>query len=145
MEVQIATCSHYADIFWINHGSIQEVEKVWNKMLKSAIDAVFHIKQSLAEAIVGIPPILMTNKVNSTKHLLKLNLFSQEDDPLKIFVTKHLSDYSHSSQSNKAKDAMQFLKWKREHYPDSFIETDRGIIDAGQLDQFAKLSVKACS
>ena len=71
--------------------------------------------------------------------------FSQEDDPLKIFVTKHLSDYSHSSLSNKAKDAMQFLKCKREHYPDCFNVNDRSIIETGQLDQFAELSVKACS
>ena len=89
---------------------------MWYKMLKSAIGAVFHIKQSLAEAFVGIPPISVANKVNSTKHLLKLNLFSQEDDPLKIFVTKHLSDCSHSSLSNKAKDAMQFLKWKKSNF-----------------------------
>ena len=134
-----------AGIIWINNRSIQEVEKVWYKTLKSAIGAVFHIKQSLAEAIVGIPPISVANKVNSTKHLLKLNLLSQEDNPLKIFVTKHLSDYSHSSLSNKAKDAMQFLKWKREHCPDCFNVNDRSIFETGQLDQFAELSVKACS
>ena len=87
----------------------------------------------------------MANKVNSTKHLLKQNLFSQEDDLLKIFVTKHLSGYSHSSLSNKAKDAIQFLKWKRERYPDCFNANDRSIIETGQLDQFTELSVKACS
>ena len=145
MEVLIATCIHYAGIVWINNRSIQEVEKLWYKMLKSAIGAVFHVKQSLAEAIVGIPPISVANKVNSIKHLLKLNLFSQEDDPLKIFVTKHLADHSHSSLSNKAKDAIQFLQWKREHYPDCFNENDRSIIETGQLDQLAELSVKACS
>ena len=40
---------------------------------------------------------------------------------------------------------MQFLKWKREHYPDCFKENDRSIIETCQLDQFAELSVKACS
>ena len=124
IEVLIATCIHYAGIIWINNKSIQAIEKVWYKMLKSAIGALFQIRQYLAEAIVGVLPVSVANKVNSTKHLLKLNLISQEIDPLRIFLTKHLADYRHSSLLKKAKDAIQFLRRKREHNPDSFNEND---------------------
>ena len=67
----VSICIPYAYIIWINNRSIKVVEKVWYKMLMSVIGAVFHIRQSLAEVIVGIPPISVANEVKSTKHSSK--------------------------------------------------------------------------
>lgn len=145
IEVLIATCIHYAGIVWINNRSIQEVEKVWYRMLKSSIGAVFNVKQSLSEAILGVLPISISNRMNSTKHLLKLNIFSSECDPLKSFVNTHLSNNNYSLLTNKVKDAIQFLEWKSKHNPDSFNKKDMSIIKTSYLEKFSELSSKACS
>ena len=69
LEVLIATCIHYAGVVWINPHSIKEVEKLWYKIIKSAVGAVFSIKTSLAEAILGVQPITVSNKINSIKQI----------------------------------------------------------------------------
>ena len=57
---------------------------MWYKMVKSAIGAVFNVKQTTGEIILGLPPIAVTSKVNAIKHVLKLNIFANPDvtDPL---------------------------------------------------------------
>ena len=92
IETLISTCIQYAGFVWINHHSIKEVEKLWYKMIKSTIGAVFNVKQSTGEIILGIPPITVSSKIHSIKHHLKLNIFQIPEDPL----STHIKDHTYS-------------------------------------------------
>ena len=140
----IATCIHYAGVVWINPHSIKEVEKLWYKIIKSAVGAVFNIKTSLAEAILGVQPITVSNKINSIKHLLKLNIFHDTDDPMKQFVTSHLQSYKHSKLAKKLKYTFTFLNWKTTMYEKSFTDKDLEIIRNLEYERFAELSTRSC-
>ena len=59
---------HYAGLVWQNNRSIKEVEGVWYRIIKSAIGAVFNIRRSIAEVILGLPPLELQNKLNQVKH-----------------------------------------------------------------------------
>ena len=100
-------------------------------MLKSALGAVFNVKLEVAEAVLGVLPIFVSTKINSIKHILKLNIFEdmdKEPDPLKEFICDHLQSHKHSLLAGKIKDAYQFLVWKAHHFPINFNKIDRNII-----------------
>ena len=145
VEVLIATCIQYAGIIWINNRSIKEVEHVWYKMLKSALGAVFNVKLATSEAILGVPPIAISNRVNSIKHVLKLNIFDQSDgDPLKDFIISHLKSNNYSPLTGKVKETYQFLVWKSKRQPESFTTQDLQIINNMDLERFSELTPKSC-
>ena len=64
----------YAGIIWMREGHLEKLEKLWYKLLKTSIGAVFNISQITAEIILGIPPLKILNRVNTTKHYLKINI-----------------------------------------------------------------------
>ena len=144
LEVLIATCIHYAGVVWINPHSIKEVEKLCYKIINSTVGAVFNIKTSLAEAILGVQPITVSNKINSIKHLLKLNIFHDTDDPMKQFVTSHLRSFKHSKLTKKLKYTFTFLNWKTTMYEKSFTDIDLEIIRNLEYERFAELSTRSC-
>jgi hypothetical protein len=113
---------------------------------KSALGAVFNVHHSLAEVILGIPPLLVTNRVNTTKHLLKL--ISQQpqeyDDPQIQFVTDELKDNQNHVLKNQLKEVFRFLEWKLTQSPDIMTPTDVLIIKTGQIEKFSELSRKSC-
>ena len=97
---------------------------MWYKITKSTIGAVFNIRRSLAETIVGVPPIEVTNKVNTVKHLLKLNIIDNiVNDPYKLFLKDILQQRSYGIVVTKVKEALNFLKWKI-NYCSSTIDDD---------------------
>lgn len=146
LEVIVATCIQYAGIIWINNRSIGEVEQTWYRILKSATGAVFNISLSLAEAILGVLPLSISNKVNSIKHLLKLNIFSDANDrdPLKGFIGNHLQSNNYSHLISRVKDTFEFLEWKAKMEPGSFTANDLKIINTNYLEKFLELSSDAC-
>ena len=145
LEALVSSCIQYAGIVWINWKSIMEVESVWYKIIKSAVGAVFNIRKSLAEAIVGVPSIEITNTVHTVKHFLKLNLFNIVKDPYKAFVRNHLEETSYSGLISKIKETFSFLRWKVLQDPGSFNENDLTIIEYSQLSKFTDISTEACS
>ena len=74
---------HYTGTVWINNCSIKEIESAWYRTIKAALGAVFNVRISTAEMMLGVLPLTISNKVNSVKHLLKLNIFPDIEDPLK--------------------------------------------------------------
>jgi len=86
IEVLIYSRIHYAGTVWINNRSIKEIESAWYRTIKAALGAVFNVRISTAEMILGVLPLTISNKVNSVKHLLKLNIFPDIKDPLKKLI-----------------------------------------------------------
>ncbi len=78
----------YAGSVWMNIVNTKEINGLWYKISKSAVGAVFNVHQSILEVILGIPPLLVTNRINTTKHYLKMISQQPSDfkDPQLIFI-----------------------------------------------------------
>ena len=144
-EVLLCTCICYAGIVWINQKSLREVESTWYRVLKAATGAVFNIKLINSEILLGLPPLETQNRMNSIKHLLKLNIFSQANDPLKESICSQLEENNYGRIVSKVKDTFQFLKWKNQSYKNHFSTIEISIIEGNRYEHFGSLSARACS
>ena len=61
-------CLFYASHIWMKDTNMQDINRLWYKIIKSSVGAVLNIRRSLAEVILGIPPIMIMNKVSKIKH-----------------------------------------------------------------------------
>ena len=66
----IQYCGH----IWLNPKNSEDIEKMWNKLIKSAVGAVFNLQTSIGEVILGVPPLNIHTTTNRVKHYLKLNI-----------------------------------------------------------------------
>jgi len=91
------------------HLGSNKIESAWYRTIKAALGAVFNVRISTAEMILGVLPLTISNKVNSVKHLLKLNIFPDIEDPLKKLINAQTQLGSYSPLTGKIKDVFQFL------------------------------------
>ena len=143
------SCLYYAGHIWITRKNLQEIEKLWYKMIKSAVGAVFNVSQVTAELILGIPPLDITNHINKIKHYLKLNFNNSNHDRLTRFLctTLQTDDRSQipSELSSTMKDVFTYLKWRIDQGEHKMNENDIKIIISNELKNFFSLSPQACS
>ena len=145
IEVLIYSRIHYAGTVWINNRSIKEVESAWYRTIKAALGAVFNVRLTTAEMILGVLPLNISNKVNSVKHILKLNIFPNKEDPLKHLIEDQMKSGSYSPLTGKVKDVFQFLLWKSSILPEHFTSEDLKVINNHDLEKLTSLSIKGCS
>ena len=136
----------YAGHIWITEQNIIEIEKLWYRILKAIIGAVLNIKYSIAEIILGIPPVSIQTKVNSLKHFLKLNNQPVQNDRYKEFLE---SIFNSDTQPPMVliriyKELFKFLDWKIKKYPKHFCEEDQVIINSKNYTRFLHLSQQSC-
>ena len=146
-ETLILSSMFYAGIIWMREGHLEKLEKLWYKLLKTSVGAVFNIRQTTAEVILGIPPLKIINRVNTTKHYLKINIFHQADDKLRDTITDNLmlGWEANPVLKNEIKNVFHFLRWSVENTPEKFSPVDKDIISARDYCQFGKLSSKSCT
>ena len=63
MKTIFISCICYGGLIWIKPKNTSEINKLWYKIIKSSVGAVFNIKKSTAEIILGIPPLEILNKI----------------------------------------------------------------------------------
>ena len=151
--VQIArslflTSLHYAGIIWMNTRNMTEIESLWYKVVKAATGAVFNVRKSIAEIIIGIPPLTIQNRINKIKHFLKLNINPTPEDKLRELIAKCYNQQQKSipvELSSCLKETFQFLEWKVDTYPNDFTEMDTLIVKGNRREDFFTLSTKACT
>ena len=139
--------AQYAGLVWQNDKSIQEIENVWYKIIKSALGAVFNVRRSLAEVILGLPPLQLQNLINQIKHYLKLNIRPGCKDKLRDFIQScFLGQCPLPVELNVAmKETFKFLQWKLQSHPEDFNQSDIGIIQSKDYSHYFHLSPKSCS
>ena len=138
------SCLCYAGHLWMKKQNLQEINKLWYKILKTTIGAVFNISLSTAEMILGLPPILIQNKINRIKHYLKLCMNKAPGDRLIDYIS--LGNLEKPQELKLAiKEVVKFLEWKILYYPEQFNETDSDIINTRKREEFFQLSDKSCS
>ena len=137
----------YASHIWITRENMKELNQLWYHILKSLTGAVLNISQNIAEIILGIPPINIQTKVNSIKHLLKINNKPVQQDRFKEFLCTTYNAETRLPRilHSKYRDTFSFLEWKIRMYPSHFNQNDGIIINEKQLGNLFNLSEKSCS
>ena len=112
----------YASHIWISNENIQDINKLWYHILKSITGAVLNINQSIAEIILGVPPILIQTKINGIKHLLKVINQPIQNDRYKEFLGLIYNEDTRSPSTihNNYKELFKFLEWKMNCQPSHF-------------------------
>ena len=79
--------------------------------MKAILGAVLNIKHSIAELLLGIPPLEIQTKIHSIKHFLKINNTPVQNDSYSKFL---IETYNHETKTpaaiyRKYKDIFEFL------------------------------------
>ena len=143
------TSLHYAGFIWMTNTNTKEIEKLWYKIMKSAIGATFHIRKTIAEVILGIPPLMLQNLMHKVKFYLKLNIKPANEDRVRDFIKCSYENKSHLQIENELrtsiKEVYKFLTWKLENYPLQFCKNDTNIIHQRNYEKYLQLSTKSCT
>ena len=143
------TSLHYAGIVWMNEKNTKEIEQLWYKIIKSALGATFNVRKSLAEVIIGIPPLAIQNQMHQVKFYLKLNIKPAKEDRVREFIKRCYEDHQQADIVTdlkvNMKEVYKFLKWKIANYPNDTMEDEKNIIQNSTYDQYFLLSTKSCS
>ena len=139
----IQYCGH----IWYSPKTSEDIDRLWNKLIKSAVGAIFNIQTSVGEVILGVPPLSIQTTTNRIKHYLKLNINQSPKDQLKRFVKESTNNSRNQlvELKNSLKDVFKFLKWKKQEWPNHFNDKDQHIVQNHENDLFCELSLKACS
>ena len=134
----------YAGIVWINQKSLDEINSLYYKIIKSAIGAVFNVRKSIVEVILGIPPLEILNQNNIIKHYLKILIVDSPVDRMKELILGQLANQSPNNEIRyHMRLVFKFLTWKLKNYPNYFIEQDKKIVYSNDYINFFQLSRKA--
>ena len=147
-QTYFLTSLHYAGTVWMTDKNMKEIEKLWYKIIKSAIGATFNLRKSLAEVILGLPPLAIQNEINKIKFYLKLNIKPGKEDRVRHFIHQCYVDPSqnlHSELKSSIKEVFKFLTWKLTNHPNDFNDYDKNTIVLKLHENFINLSTKSCS
>ena len=146
IETIFMSIIQYAGHIWINSRTMEKIDKLWYRILKSTVGALFNIKQETAETILGIPPLRLQTNINRTKHYLKLNIMKSPCDSLQETITSCLNSRNPPKElKDNMKEVFKFLQWKKHLVPQDFSDNDLHIISNNQLNNYCHLSSKSCS
>ena len=73
----------YGGMLWLNRQTLSHIKNLWYKVIKTSIAATFNVKTEICEIILGLPPLELSNEVNTIKHFMKLNFKKSDNDPLR--------------------------------------------------------------
>ena len=115
--------------------------------MKAILGAVLNIKNTIAELLLGIPPLEIQTKIHCIKHFLKINNTPVQSDSYRKFL---IDAYDHETKTPKAifrkyKDVYEFLEWKLASYPSHFNNEDKYIVINKEYNKFPEFSEKSCS
>ena len=142
------TSLHYVGTVWMTETNMKEIEKLWYKIMKSAIGATFNLRKTVEEVILGFPPLILPNEMNKLKFYLKLNIKPQKEDRVRNFIQHCYEESSCNRQSEikaNIKEVFKFLSWKFQCYPKDFTKNDDNIVQSKRHENFLNLSPKSCS
>ena len=135
------SCLFYGSHLWMSQKNMKDINCLYYKILKSTIGAVFNVRQSISEIILGIPPISIQNKVNQIKHYLKIITSKVPEDPLVTTIQKITSSNIIPADMYQVLRAVyKFLRWKSQLRPEDFTQEDETIIQQSDYTKFYLLS-----
>ena len=130
----------YGSIVWMNNTNMGDIYKIWYKVLKSAVGAVFNVQSAVLEVIVGVAPLQIWERVIAIKHYLKA--FNDKDDIHFNFIRAQMK-IGNSKVLCHLRDVQKFLLWKAENYKNEMQIDDLKLLTQRSLDHLPDLSSKA--
>ena len=146
VQTVILSCLSYACNIWMSQRNMINIEKLWYKVCKSAVGAVFDVNKSVLEVIVGLAPIEVMKRVISIKHYLKSVGHSHSVEYNEVymgFINKEV-DRRNPFVLNQLKDVFRFLKWKLSQHANAFTVRDRYIVENRDYTCIPELSASSC-
>lgn len=135
------SCLFYGSHLWMNQKNMKDINSLYYKILKSTVGAVFNVRHSLTEIILGLPPVNIQNHVNQIKHYLKIITSEVQDDPLLKTIQQITSSNSiPSDMHNIFRSVFKFLRWKLQRRPEQVSQEDQIIIQQSDFTKFHLLS-----
>ena len=138
------SCLMYGSHIWMNNHNMKDINSLYYKLLKTTIGPIFNIKSSIAEIILGLPPLAIQNKINQIKHFLKIIINDLPCDPLKNSIQKMSSNNPSPDLLISLRSVFKFLKWKIHIKPEEFSENDKIIICQNNFTKFHLLTPSSC-
>ena len=135
------SCLFYGSHLWMNQKNMKDINSLYYKILKSTVGAVFNVRHSITEIILGLPPVSIQNQVNQIKHYLKIITSEVPDDPLLKTIQNITSSNSiPSDMHNMFRSVYKFLRWKLQRRPEQVSQEDQTIIQQSDFTKFHLLS-----
>ena len=135
----------YAGHIWLNSKTLSVINRMWYKLVKSAVGATFNLKLETGEMILGLPPVKLQTSINRTKHYLKINITQNNQDLLKESVKSCLAKRTPPAEINDTfREIFKFLKWKQKICPQNFNQNDMEIISSNNFTGYFDLSSESC-
>ena len=105
----------YGSVVWMSASNMEELNRIWYRVTKCALGAVFNVQGSIAEVILGVPPLQVTNRVISTKHYLK-TFSSTTQDAHQDFLFSEIES-GNTAVLHQLRDVIRFLQFKIKEFP----------------------------
>ena len=97
----------------MKNSNMTDINKLWYRVSKSAVGAVFNVQGAILEVILGVPPLQTMGRVISIKHYLKV--LHDSHDIHFDFVRTQLDEMNPTVLCH-LRDVQKFLIWKIEHF-----------------------------
>ena len=139
-------CLFYSSHIWINKKNMKEISSLLYQIFKTSVGAVFNVRQSICEVILGLPPVHIQNKVHQIKHYMKIIINDVPSDKLKEAIIDLMSSPEKIPVELRIaiKSVYKFLLWKVQEKPEQFTKLDTEIINQVDLTKFHQLSRDSC-
>ena len=135
----------YAGFIWINQKNMDQINQLYYHILKVTLGSVFNTRLSLAEVILGIPPIHILNVSNLIKHYLKIILNRTPGDKLKQFIADEIqNDNEDGVLESQLNHVMKFLYWKNKTFPESIHQDDKFGVENKNTKAYTELNPLTC-
>ena len=133
----------YGGIIWMTENNMSEIERLWGKIAKTAVGAIFNVNHSILEVILGVPPLQIQNQVYKIKHYLKaITVETGSSNYLKFIVAECRNN--NPVVSNNIRTVFKFLDWRIHGIRNKFSASDCDIINNRDIDSFGMLSASCC-
>lgn len=134
----------YGSLIWMNICNMEVINRLWCKMAKTSVGAIFNVSPSLLEVILGVPPLQVQNRVIAIKHYLKTVVHVSRNDYHLDFIGHEICN-SNPEVLMIIRDVFKFLEWKLSTMDSGFSSLDRDIISTMDQQRFIQLSESSCS
>ena len=97
----------------MKNSNITVINKLWYRVSKSAVGAVFNVQGAILEVILGVPPLQTMGRVISIKHYLKV---LHDSDAIHFDFVRTQLDEMNPTVLCHLRDVQKFLIRKIEHF-----------------------------
>ncbi|KAL5265903.1 hypothetical protein ACHWQZ_G006532 [Mnemiopsis leidyi] len=129
----------YGSTVWMHNSNMDQINKLWYKVSKTAVGAVFNTHGAILEVILGVPPIQTTQKIIAIKHYLKA--LSDNEDIHCRFIGNQVAEGNPRVLCH-LRDVQKFLSWKAENFREEIETGDLAILSQRDIEPLLQLSQK---